>query len=238
MKTSRTSWTNSTSRTLLIASRAFYWVKVYKRKKQRKCTDGNSSGSTAPCRSWWACLTLINNRKSPIHLVMVPTFKVLNVKSMFWNSPSLHWVQQNQQVQQNQRVPVNNQNFRVRKKLEFVLFDVLISTLTHPYTVSSWFTLWSLFSNRTLFMDMSLISRSRQPYFSDSKSNNRSDTVVLLLPFLLCCLLGLMFQVCLSLLAFPEVLELQALQQNQPDQLYPKNSSSSTFRCESLLNNL
>lgn len=44
----------------------------------------------------------------------------------------------------------------------------------------------------------------------------------LLARFLLYCLLGLMVQVCLSLLAFPEVLEHQPLQQNQLDQLYPK----------------
>lgn len=46
--------------------------------------------------------------------------------------------------------------------------------------------------------------------------------MIVLLPFLLYCLLGLRFRVCLSLLAFPEGLQLQALQQNQLDRLYPK----------------
>lgn len=84
-------------------------------------------------------------------------------------------------------------------------------------------------------MDMSLIIRSHQLHFSNSKFNIKIDTEILFLPFLLCCLLGLMFPVCLSLLASPEVLELQALQQNQLDQLYPKISSPS-FRCKNILN--
>lgn len=80
------------------------------RLRNRKGTDGTSSGSTASLRSRRARLTL-STKESPLHCLRHMLLSQVHV-FMFWNSPSLHWVQRDQEVQQNQRGPVNQQTLR------------------------------------------------------------------------------------------------------------------------------